>query len=482
MNLTAVPTVTNPRHAFGHPRGLWVLAGTELWDRISFHGMQAILTLYLVSELFLPGHINRVAGIGPFRSAVEAVTGPLSLQAFATQTFGIYTALVYTTPLLGGAIGDRWLSRRVAVSLGALLMTIGHFSLAFDWSFLFGMLFIALGAGLLRGNLLPQVKALYPAGDRRQGDAFQWYGMAVNLGAFLAPLITGALAAVYGWHIGFGFAGFGMLIGLIIYLVGQRDLADEPRAARGERARLTPDERRRVGWLLALWPLIVCFWIAQTQIWNTYNLWVRDHVQLHVAGFEVPVPWLQSLDGLAPFLCMPLLLIFWRGQAARGREPGLIAKLGIGCLIFGAAVLLLVVASPSPGSSARASLGYPIAFHLLSNIGWIFFSPISNALVQTRAPASTRGVMAGVNNLSVAVASLISGRLGGLYETVPAATFWLIHAAIIGGAGIVFLLLAKPLGNRLPEAVDPAIRERSGSDPYPSRSRRAACRRTPRRC
>ena len=173
MASVALGMAPSSRDAFGHPRGLWVLAGTELWDRVSFHGMQAILTLYLVSELFLPGHIEHVAGIGPFRAAVEAVTGPLSLQAFATQTFGIYIAMVYATPLLGGWIGDRFLSRRLTVALGALSMTIGHFCLAFDWSFLIGMLLLACGAGLLRGNLQPQVKALYPAGDRRQGEAFQ---------------------------------------------------------------------------------------------------------------------------------------------------------------------------------------------------------------------------------------------------------------------------------------------------------------------
>ena len=455
MNLTAVPTVTTPRQLFGHPRGLWVLAGTELWDRISFHGMQAILTLYLVSELFLPGHIGRVAGIGPFRAAVEAVTGPLSLQAFATQTFGIYIALVYATPLIGGAIGDRLLSRRTTVTLGAVSMTIGHFCLAFDWSFLIGMILLAGGAGLLRGNLLPQVKALYPAGDRRQGEAFQWYAMSISLGAFIAPLVSGGLAALYGWHVGFGFAGVGMLIGLIIYLIGQRDLAAEPRVARAARVPLTSDERRRVGWLLAIWPLTVCFWIAQSQIWNTYNLWVRDHIDMNVAGFQVPVPWLQSLDGLSPFVFVPLILVLWRRQSATGSEPALLTKMGIGAILFGAAVLLLVLASHAPGSDARAPLALPIAFHLLSNIGWIFFAPVANALIQTRAPASTRGMMNGVNNLSVTAGSLISGRLGGLYETIPAANFWLIHAAIVASAGLVFLLIARPLGRVLPEAVDP---------------------------
>jgi POT family proton-dependent oligopeptide transporter len=438
---------------FGHPKGLWVLAGTELWDRISFHGMQAILTLYLASELLLGNRPNHVIAMGAFRHAVEAVTGPLTTNAFATQTFGIYIALVYATPILGGWIGDRLLSRKLSVSLGALLMTLGHFSLAFDASFLFGMLFLACGAGLLRGNLSPQVKALYATGDRRQGDALQLYSLAVSFGAFVAPLATGTLALFYGWHVGFGFAGFGMLIGLIIYLAGQRYIpADPPRLARSERPPLAPAERRRVGYLLLVWPLLVCFWVAQSQVWNTYNLWVRDQIDLNVAGFMVPVPWLQSLDGLMPALSVPLILVLWKRQARHGSEPELLTKMGLGCLMFGAAVLLLVLGSHPPGSTARAPLAIPIAFHVVSNIGWIYFSPVANTLVLTRAPESTRGTMYGIVTLSVTGGSLISGRLGGLYDKIPAAQFWLIHAAIVGLAGVIFLLLAGPLGRCLPEA------------------------------
>ena len=443
-----------PRERFGHPRGLWVLAGTELWDRISFHGMQAILTLYLASELLLPGRIDHVAGFGPFRQAIESLTGPLTVQALATQTFGIYIALVYATPIIGGAIGDRLLSRRTTVTLGALLMTLGHFSLAFDVSFLVGLLLLACGAGLLRGNLAPQVKALYSAGDRRQGDAFQLYALSVNMGAFIAPLLTGALAVVYGWHVAFAFAGFGMLIGLVIYLVGQRDLADEPRVARAARPPLTRDERASLGWLFAIWPLLVCFWVAQSQIWNTYNLWVRDHINLGVGGFQVPVPWLQSLDGLMPAISIPLMLILWQRQAKRGSEPALLVKMGFGALLFAAAVLLLVVASHPPGSEARAPLMLPIAFHIVSNFGWIYFAPVATTLILTMAPASTRGAMFGVNFLSVTAGSLISGRLGALYEQLSASDFWLIHAAIVGGAGLILLVVARPLGRRLTEVVD----------------------------
>ena len=439
----------------GHPRGLWVLAGTELWDRVSFHGMQAILTLYLASELLIGSRPAQVIGMSGFRHAVEGITGPLTTNAFATQTFGLYIALVYATPVLGGWIGDRLLSRKVSVTLGALLMTMGHFSLAFDASFLFGLLLLACGAGLLRGNLSPQVKALYAKGDRRQGDALQIYGLAVSFGAFIAPLATGTLAAFYGWHVGFGFAGFGMLLGLIVYLTGQRHLkADPPRAARVDREPLSQRERRQIAYLLLIWPLLVCFWVAQSQVWNTYNLWVRDHIDMNVAGFAVPVPWLQSLDGLMPAISVPVMLALWKHQAANGTEPELLTKMGVGCLIFGAAILLLAFGSHAPGSSAHAALAIPIAFHVISNIGWIYFSPVANAFVLTRAPESTRGMMYGVVTLSVTGGSLISGRLGSLYDRIPAAEFWLIHALVIGLAGAAFLLLARPLGRRLPEADD----------------------------
>jgi POT family proton-dependent oligopeptide transporter len=455
------------REFLGHPRGLWVLAGTELWDRISFHGMQAILTLYLAKELLLPGRIDHVVAFGTFREAIEALTGPLSVAALATQTFGIYIAMVYATPLLGGWIGDRFLSRRLTVTLGALLMTLGHFSLAFDQSFLFGMLFLAIGAGLLRGNLSPQVKTLYPAGDRRQGDAFQLYSLSISFGAFVAPLATGTLAAFYGWHTGFAFAGFGMLIGLVIYLAGQRHLPDEPRIAKSERKPLTSVERIRVGWLLALWPLFVCFWVAQSQIWNTYNLWVSDHIEMNVGGFPVPVPWLQSLDGLMPAATVPLMLALWRRQARSSREPAMLIKMGIGCLIFGGSVLILVFASHLAAATARAPILLPIAFHVFSNIGWIYFAPVATAFLMTRAPEQTRGTFYGVNALSVTAASLISGRLGGLYEKLPASEFWLIHAAIVGTAGAVFLLIAGPLGRRLPEIASEQVEAAPPPDAVP---------------
>lgn len=447
--LTAAETVGR-RTLLDHPRGLWVLTGTELWDRISFHGMQALLTLYMVEYLLLPGHIERIAGFALYRSLLESITGPLSVAALASQTFGIYVGLVYFTPVLGGALGDRLIGRRAGVIAGALLMTAGHFCMAFDAAFLAALLLLILGAGLLRGNLAPQVTTLYAQGDRRQSDAFQLFYVGINLGAFIAPLVTGTLAVVYGWHFGFGFAGIGMLIGLVIYLAGQHLLPhDEQRRATRVRERLTPQERHRLAALGLLFIIAICFWVAQSQVWNVYNLWVRDHVDLTFGTFKVPVPWLQALDGLAPILVMPPCLALWRWQAARGREPDDLGKIALGALIFGAGTALLAIAPLMTAATGRVSLIWPIAFHITSNTGWLFFTPTMEALFASKAPAGLRGTLMSTNLATVFLASLISGRLGGLYEQMSSASFWLLHAAIVAGGGVAILAARRPLRHLL---------------------------------
>ncbi len=444
-SLVQPASAARPRKLRDHPRGLWVLAGTELWDRISFHGMQALLVLYMAGELLLPGHVERIVGFGGCRGAIEGLTGSLSVQALAAQIFGLYVGLIYFTPVVGGWIGDRMTGRRVAVTAGALLMTCGHFALAFDRWFLLALLLLIVGAGLLRGNLSAQVKSLYADGDPREAAAFQIYYVAINIGAFVAPIATGALAASYGWHFGFAFAGFGMLIGLGVYLAGQKHLPpDSARVAAAARMALTPDERRRTRALLALWPLLVGFWIAQSQVWNVYNLWVRDHLDLAVGRFTVPVPWLQAFDGLAPVIVMPAFLALWRRQAARGREPDALGKMAIGCLIFGGGTAWLALAPLVSDAAGRAPILWASGFHLLSNIGWLYFTPIAVALFAAKAPAGIRGTMLGVNLLATFAGSVISGRIGGLYETLPPAQFWLLHAIIVAGAGVGLVAVARP--------------------------------------
>ncbi|MBV8798567.1 MAG: MFS transporter, partial [Alphaproteobacteria bacterium] len=201
-------------------------------------------------------------------------------------------------------------------------------------------------------------------------------------------------------------------------------------------------------WLLILLlPVAALFWIAQSQVWNTYNIWVRDHVNLTFGSWTMPVPWLQSLDGLAPFACMPLVLMFWSWQRKRGREPSEFTKMAIGCWIFGASTLLLAAASVAAGATARAPLAWAVAFHLGSNIGWIFFAPTTTALVSRAAPDKINATMIGGYSLAIFIGSVVSGRLGSLYERWPASEFWLLHAALVSLGGVLVLafgMLMKP--------------------------------------
>ena len=185
-------TAMNDKDIFGHPRGLFYLAGTEFWERVSFHGMQALLTRTWSSSCCC--RVTSSGSSGLLRSAqgIEWFTGPLATQALAFQIFGLYIGAVYMSPLLGGVLGDRLLGRRRTVTLGALMMTLCHFCMAFDASFLLAMLLLTVGAGCLRANLMAQVGTLYSPEDRRRADAFQIYYSSINAGAFVAPIVTGA--------------------------------------------------------------------------------------------------------------------------------------------------------------------------------------------------------------------------------------------------------------------------------------------------
>jgi POT family proton-dependent oligopeptide transporter len=207
---------------FGHPRGLAWLSFSEFWERFSYYGMQALLVLYMTQQLLLPGHVENVLGFAAFRRLLESVYGPLSPQALGSVIFGLYAGLVYVTPILGGLLADRLLGRTPTIITGASLMAAGHFLMAFDASFLLALLCLLLGAGCFKANIASQVGDLYAAGDPRRGKAFQIYLLGVQLAVIFSPLVCGTLGEVYGWHLGFGAAGVGMLIGLLIYLGGLR--------------------------------------------------------------------------------------------------------------------------------------------------------------------------------------------------------------------------------------------------------------------
>src|SRR6476659_5885577 len=253
----------------GQPKGLFYLAFTEAWERFSFYGMTALVVLYMVNQLLLPGHIEHISGFSGFRAALESVVGPLSIQALASQIFGLYSGFVYLTPMLGGMIADRWIGQRNAVVIGALSMSAGHIAMTWDQSFLLALLLLVVGSGFLKGNISAQVGALYPAEDEaRRTRGFIIFSTAINIGAVAGPLLCGALAQLYGWHYGFGVAAIFMLVGLATYLSGFRHLPARVQRQSVDARRLTAADRRTVQALVAVMAITIFQSAASYQVYN----------------------------------------------------------------------------------------------------------------------------------------------------------------------------------------------------------------------
>src|SRR5215475_145709 len=196
-----------PGEFLGHPKGLAFLFTTEMWERFSYYGMRALLVLYMVKHLLQPEPAAGVMGLASLTRVLEALFGPLDVQPLASQIYGLYTGLVYLTPILGGLLADRVLGQRRTVIIGAVLMAIGHFMMAFEPLFLLALTALILGNGAFKPNISTQVGGLYAPGDRRRDRAFSIFYVGINLGAFLAPLICGTIGEQVGWHYGFAAAG-----------------------------------------------------------------------------------------------------------------------------------------------------------------------------------------------------------------------------------------------------------------------------------
>src|SRR5947207_9305853 len=370
----------------GHPKGLFFLAFTEGWERFSYYGMTALVVLYMVNQLLLPGHVEHIGGFSGFRAAVESIVGPLSTQALASQIFGLYSGFVYFTPLLGGIIADRWIGQRNGVVIGALSMSAGHIAMTFDQSFLLALLLLVVGSGFLKGNISAQVGALYPPEDElRRTRGFVIFSTAINIGAVAGPLLCGVLAQVYGWHYGFGIAAVFMLLGLATYLYGYRYLPARVERRKFEGTRLTADERRIVYALIAVIIITIFQSTAFYQVFNVNSIWIQHHVALEVGGFKIPVPWFQSINSVSSVLCVPLVLWIWSRQALRRREPDDLAKIGTGAWIAAASNLILVAAIFVAGNSLVHPL-VPFLYSAGLGLSFLYYWPTLPTLVPQAAP------------------------------------------------------------------------------------------------
>src|SRR5262245_45542572 len=444
-------SIAAPGEFLGHPKGLAFLFTTEMWERFSYYGMKALLVLYMTKYLLLPDRSGTVLGLASLTRTLEALFGPLAIQPLASHIFGLYTGLVYLTPIFGGLLADRVLGQRRTVIIGAVLMAIGHFMMAFESLFLLALLALILGNGAFKPNISTQVGALYAPNDRRRDRAFSIFYVGINLGAFLAPLICGTLGEEVGWHYGFAAAGVGMTLGLVIYLAAAPTLPpDEFTRARvtSERTKFGHAEWNAVGALLILSLPVTFFWATYEQMGNTIALWADDHtdrtVRLMSWSWQIPTTWFQAFNPFMIFAFTPFIIALWSWQAKRNAEPSTVTKMAYGCFYNAASYLILFAAAWHVGAD-KASWLWLFAYFVVITIGELYLSPTALSLVSKVAPAHCLSMMMGVWLATSFYGGILAGYLGSFWSSMAKTDFFLMIAIISALAGVAVVSFHRPL-------------------------------------
>src|SRR5712692_10204214 len=477
------------RGFFGHPRGLSTLFFTEMWERFSYYGMRALLILFMTAPA-------AAGGLG-FATGV------------AGAVYGLYTSMVYMTSLPGGWVADRLIGQRRAVLYGGIVIACGHFSMAFPslTTFYLGLALIVVGTGLLKGNAAVIVGALYGPKDSRRDAGFSIYYMGINLGAFVAPLVCGYLGQRVNWHIGFGAAGVGMVLGLIQYVAGSKYLGDaglhptpaaSPAAAAALRRRAqvggaaallalvgiafgmysgalpisarqvadaagyllliivvvffawlffaanwTPAERRRLYAIGVLFVASAIFWSEFEQAGSTLNLFADRATRTSVLGWTFPSSYFQSLQPLFIITFAPVFAWLWVRLGPR--EPSSPAKFGLGLLFVGSGFALLVVAARLAENGGEVAPWWLVVTYLLHTFGELSLSPVGLSATTKLAPARVAGLMMGVWYLGISVGNFIGGRLASLYGSMPLPDLFGLIAAVGIAAGLAMFALTPPI-------------------------------------
>ena len=387
---------------FGQPRGLTILFLTNMWEQFSYYGMRALLVYYMTKQL-------------------------LFAQEHASVICGAYTACAYFTPIVGGVIADRLLGKRRAIIIGGSIMALGHFLMTFEPLFYVALGTIALGNGLFLPSLPSQIDDLYEPGDPRVGWAYNVYYVGVNIGGFLAPLVCGTLGELYGWHWGFGAAGVGMVVGLAIYIWGQRYLPEQARrpveADEIPRARFP---RQTALLLVAVALAVTVFRGAYEQVGNTVALWAET-VDRRAGDATIPMTWFQSLNPLLVMAMTPALLVWWQRRAAAGRRERPARKMAAGAVIVALAYLLLAALESAGGPTHWAWL---VAFFAIFTLGELYILPTGLGLFARLAPPGFGATTVAAWYLAIFTGSLSAGLVGTLWSAMSHARYFLLLAAI----------------------------------------------------
>jgi POT family proton-dependent oligopeptide transporter len=483
------PASEHDRSFFGHPRGLSTLFFTEMWERFSFYGMRALLILFMTAPV-------AAGGLG-----VDT--------ALAGAVYGLYGSMVYVASLPGGWLADRLIGQRRAVLYGGILIACGHFSMAFPslTTFYLGLALIVAGTGLLKGNISVMVGQLYRPEDARRDAGFSIYYMGINVGAFFAPLVCGYLGQRVNWHVGFGAAGVGMVLGLIQYSLGGRYLgeaglhpapAESPEAAARLRRQActwggsilavglvgaagmvfgwlpitamqvtsfaglallllaiglfawlffgcdwTPAERRRLYVVGALFLASALFWAEFEQAGSSLNLFADRSTRTSVFGWEFPSSYFQALQPLFVIICAPLFAWMWIRLGRR--EPSSPAKFSMGLLLVGAGFVLMTFAAKLAAGGVQVSPWWLFFTYLIHTFGELSLSPVGLSVTTKLAPQRVAGLMMGVWFLGISVGEFMGGQIASLYGSMPLPSLFGTIGAIGIVAGLVLFALSPAI-------------------------------------
>lgn len=425
----------------GHPKGLFVLFFAEMWERFSYYGMRALLIFYLTKHWLFS---DEESGI----------------------IYGAYTALVYITPVVGGYLADRYLGQRKAVVFGAVLLTLGHFFMAFEGSpragntdnpviyvFWLALALIIVGSGFLKANISVIVGQLYPRTDARRDGAYTIFYMGINLGAALGSLLCGYIGETYGWGYGFGLAGIGMLAGLIVFVWGKPLLLGrgEPSKSLTKSTEWTMygfglvlvavcwtliQYQSLVGFLLGGFGLVlvsyvigtavfkldsedrdrilaamfliltsIIFWALFEQAGSSLNLFTDRHVDRG----GVPASVFQSINAIYIILLAPVFATVWTVLARKGMEPSTPLKFGLGIIQVGLGFLVLVWGAGSVGIDVPTPVLFIFLIYLLHTTGELCLSPVGLSAMNRLAPAHMASLIMGVWFFASATGNFAAG-------------------------------------------------------------------------
>ena len=477
---------TSPAIPQRHPKGLYTLFFTEMWERCSYYGMRALLILFMTNSI-------SQGGLG-------------FSDATAGAIYGLYTASVYLSALPGGWVADRLLGAQNAVWVGGIIIAIGQFTLAIprNDTFFLGLLFIILGTGLLKPNVSTIVGKLYPEGGARRDAGFTLFYMGINLGAVIGPLICGYLGEKVSWRLGFSMAGMGMIFGLIQFHYTKKHLGDAGICAHKSITQsrdtkilaagllvlamvvlvvwtgvlridviafaqttkwiilgiavlffgyiflfgdLTAEEKRRVGVIVILFLSSALFWSGFEQAGSSFNLFAQRNTVRDYFGWNMPAGWFQMAGPAFVISLAPVAAAVWIALSRRNCEPSLGVKFSMGLMLLGVGFLVMVVASKRAGEGQVWPSWLLLTF-FLHTIAELCVSPVGLSSVTKLAPNRFVGQMMGVWFLATSLGNLIAGLVAGEAADVSgggmSAQFLQMAIAAVG-LGVVLLLFSKPM-------------------------------------